>query len=528
MVAQEDNIQQTSREVNNGVGNLLGMYAKATQFDPRSSKKQEGAISSRTNSLRIKSDWMAHLPSYPTGLTTSSSQILNHHDNSALEPLDKQTLQEIHGVYHRDGSNDTAFNNPSVRRNTHTTPRRNYKSAKNLSDYAKQEDEIERTHVRTYRKYLKRTIQEIDQEYLDEDRYLPVKKPWRAQMSISEDDHLPRVYPSAKGKFTVMTITHHGFNQNNFHADDAKTEVIQAECHKLRLELINKSDPCSVFSHEIWNMVLDSFPMSHIVNLSLISKTWLASSRGYLGFKVAAMNGQLGEPKVKYKNWMSLTCSKAEFVCEYCFGYFAGTKVASHIPIMIQLNGDPLETWALCQNCRNRHYRLHPEEPRAPCSPLDLQTYNGNAVIHKTIAMRKYALKPADLDGIQYFKKTFGHVATVFLERDIQVQACQIHGGWIGLEAMKAKVKAYRLQLVKKKKIRYRQYMSMTKETAKSNHKPALEDKRPRSADTKQPTETMVSYKEGDSKVSDENNKDKPLKEEKVKEMKGKNNNVEY
>ncbi|KAG0011046.1 hypothetical protein BGZ81_002412 [Podila clonocystis] len=356
--------------------------------------------------------------------------------------------------------------NPSERRNTHTAPRRTYKNSKNRSNHAKQEDESEKARTRTYRKYPKRVM----------------------------------------------------------------TEVTQAECHKLRLEPINNSDPCSAFPHEIWHMVLDSFPMSRIVKLSLVSKTWLAGSREYLGFKVAAMNGQLGEPKVKYKTWMSLTCSNAEFVCEYCFGYSAGRKVTSHIPIKIQLNGDPLETWALCHNCRNRHYRLRPEEPRAPCNPLDLRTYIGNSVIFKTAAMQKYALKPADLDGIQHYKRTFGHAGTVFLERDIQVQACQIHGGWIGLEAVKANLKAYRLQLVKEKEKRYRQYMSMIKETAKSNRKVDLEGKKskwPRTADKKQPTETAVSYKD-DSKVSDDKNDDKPLKEEKVEEKRGENTIVEY
>ncbi|KAF9326461.1 hypothetical protein BG006_010124 [Podila minutissima] len=321
----------------------------------------------------------------------------------------------------RDADNgDSALKvyNPNEKRNAQTKSKRTYPKAKKLLDHAEKEDEKERTRPKSRRKYPKRTIQEVDN---DNGNY------GQPSMGVSID----RIKEESMSE-----------------EPQKKRSRVVATNHVLQLVPINKSDPCSVFPHELWDMVLDSLPMSYIVNMALVSKTWLAGNRGYHGFKMAALNGRLGK------------------------------KAPSHIPIVIQLNGDPLETWALCHDCRNRHYRLHPEDPRAPCNPLDPMTFIDNYTIPKTIAMRKYALKPADLNYLQSFTQTSGHVATVFYECEIQVQACQIHGGWVGLEAVKANMRAYQFQQVKKKEMRYHQYMSTTKKAEKNNGKAISEGKK--------------------------------------------------
>ncbi|KAF9205389.1 hypothetical protein BGZ59_000508 [Podila verticillata] len=208
---------------------------------------------------------------------------------------------------------------------------------------------------------------------------------------------------------------------------------------------INPSDPCSLFPTELWHTVLGHLPLSLIARTSSVSKAWLAGARSYRGWAIAARNGKMGTPKIKYKTFMALVCSRSYFVCDRCLDYSTGKGLRSRIPLPVPLNFDVTNTWMLCHNCRREYYREHPERLRPPCNPTDKTTYMAHRRITKSAAMWVYWLDGCDLAMLHFneYDNPFGargHPMRVYDELAVQKQAYSVHAGWVGLDAAKANV----------------------------------------------------------------------------------------
>ncbi|KAG0349137.1 hypothetical protein BG005_011127 [Podila minutissima] len=208
---------------------------------------------------------------------------------------------------------------------------------------------------------------------------------------------------------------------------------------------INPSDPCSLFPTELWHAVLDHLPLSQIARTSSVNNGWLTGARSYRGWAIAAAYGKMGVPKIKYKTFMALVCSRSYFVCDLCLSYSTGKELRSRIPLAVQVNGDAANTWMLCHDCRREYYRRRPKWLRPPCNSKDKTTYVANKKICKTDAMWDYWLDGSDLAGLQYnvYENPYsarGYPMCLFDERVIQKRAHNVHAGWVGLDGAKANV----------------------------------------------------------------------------------------
>ncbi|KAG0083468.1 hypothetical protein BGZ93_001785, partial [Podila epicladia] len=202
---------------------------------------------------------------------------------------------------------------------------------------------------------------------------------------------------------------------------------------------INPSDPCSLFPTELWSAVLDHLPLSQIARTSSVSNGWLTGARSYRGWAIAAVYGKMGTPKIKYKTFMALVCSRSYFVCDRCLSYSTGKDLRSRIPLAVEVNGDAANTWLLCHGCRREYYRKYPKRLRPPCSPKDKTTYAAYKRICKTDAMRDYWLDGSDLTGLQFdvYENPYsarGYPMCLYDERAVQKRALVVHAGWVGVD----------------------------------------------------------------------------------------------
>lgn len=222
----------------------------------------------------------------------------------------------------------------------------------------------------------------------------------------------------------------------------------------LTLVPINPSDPCSLFPTELWHTVLDHLPLSVIACTSSVSNAWLIGARTYRGWAIAATNGKMGVPKIKYKTFMALVCSKSFFVCDRCFGYSAGNMTHSDIPLPVHVDGDPADTWRLCMPCRRGYYLDHPEPLLSPCDPCDGGTYMPDERITKTRAMALFQLTQDDLARLRCTYHRNPHYRTAAPMRlydmaEVQKMALAVHAGWVSVIAaecsvLKKKRRAYK------------------------------------------------------------------------------------
>ncbi|KAG0090025.1 hypothetical protein BGZ92_003815 [Podila epicladia] len=208
---------------------------------------------------------------------------------------------------------------------------------------------------------------------------------------------------------------------------------------------MNPSDPCSLFPTELWHAVLDHLPLSTIACTSSVSNAWLTGARTYRGWAIAATNGKMGVPKIKYRTFMALVCSKSFFVCDQCFGYSAGKVADSDIPLPVNVDGNPADTWHLCMACRRKYYRDHPEALLSPCNPNDEANYMPDERITKTRAMALYQLNQFDLATLHCTVHRNPHYRTAAPMRlydmaDVQRMALAMHAGWVGVIAARSSV----------------------------------------------------------------------------------------
>ncbi|KAF9392179.1 hypothetical protein CPB97_003504 [Podila verticillata] len=222
--------------------------------------------------------------------------------------------------------------------------------------------------------------------------------------------------------------------------DKAKARDDDTNADDHALVPINPSDPCSLFPTELWHAVLVHMPLSLIARTSSVSIAWLTGARSYRGWAIAARNGKMGTPKIKYKTFMALVCSRSYFVCDRCLGYSTGKDLRSRIPHPVPINLDATNIWMLCHNCRQEYYQEHPELLRPPYNPTDRTTYAAHRSITKSAAMRVYWLDGCDLAMLHSdeYDNPFGargYPMRLYDELAVQKRAYSVHAGWVGLHA---------------------------------------------------------------------------------------------
>ncbi|KAF9348989.1 hypothetical protein BGX26_012655 [Mortierella sp. AD094] len=200
--------------------------------------------------------------------------------------------------------------------------------------------------------------------------------------------------------------------------------------------LVNRSDPCSLFPTEVWQHILGFLPLSQVAKISAVSKTWLDGSRSFPAWKVICdAHKALGKPKIKYRTYMALACSKSCWVCDKCHSISTGRGNASEIPLPVADEDDNDAIWNLCHSCRRDYYRRHPEPQRE-----DLNRDWRGSKITKTDACDMYHLSDNDLDGLYYDEcrnpyYRGAYPMKLFDREEVQDLALRVHAGWVGISA---------------------------------------------------------------------------------------------
>ncbi|KAF8934887.1 hypothetical protein BGZ58_005364 [Dissophora ornata] len=198
----------------------------------------------------------------------------------------------------------------------------------------------------------------------------------------------------------------------------------------------NRTDPCLMFPTEVWHQILSFLPLSQVARISMVSMAWLDGSRNYPVWKtICQTNKALGEPKIKYRSYMALVCSRSCWICDQCYSYSTGKGRASNIPLPVANADDGESIWLMCHACRLEYYNRLPET-------LEIKdTYRQQKErITKTDACCTYHLSDADLLGLLYQQRRNPHYRNAFPMRlyyrhDVLERALNVHGGWVGVDA---------------------------------------------------------------------------------------------
>ncbi|KAF9940718.1 hypothetical protein BGZ65_006283 [Modicella reniformis] len=203
-----------------------------------------------------------------------------------------------------------------------------------------------------------------------------------------------------------------------------------------RLSLpVNRTDPCAVLPTEVWHQILSLLPLSKVTGLSLVSKTWLDGTRAFPAWKIICETHKLGMPKLKYRSYMALVCSRSFWICDKCHSYTTGRGNVSEIPLKVANEDDDEFTWLLCHACRLNYYRRYPEEVRD-----DEEEEWQRKKITKTNAQSIYHLSDDQLSGLYYDERRnpyyrSGYPMRLYNRHAVQKRALRIHAGWVGIDA---------------------------------------------------------------------------------------------
>ncbi|KAF9539895.1 hypothetical protein EC957_004862 [Mortierella hygrophila] len=206
--------------------------------------------------------------------------------------------------------------------------------------------------------------------------------------------------------------------------------------------VINRSDPYSVLPTELWQEVISYLSLSQITKASSVSKSWLEGTQSLQVWRDICTNGSLGKPKKKYPTHMSLVCAQSYWVCERCLTVNNGK--GSNIPLPVEIAELGNEKRMLCRACRCSYYKKHPEKIKLR---KNVMNHYGEYIaerevrITKTDACSKFHLTTEDLSSLSYMPKQnprYRNAAPMklYLERKVQKLSLEIHGGWIGIQAV--------------------------------------------------------------------------------------------
>ncbi|KAF8945972.1 hypothetical protein BGZ47_001625 [Haplosporangium gracile] len=221
--------------------------------------------------------------------------------------------------------------------------------------------------------------------------------------------------------------------------------------------IINKSDPYSVLPTELWQEVMSYLSLSQIANASTVSKVWLEGTRSLQIWRNVCTKVGLGNPKKKYPTHMSMVCSQSYWICEQCLTMNNGK--GSDIPLPIEIAELANERQMLCRSCRYQYYKKHPEETKLR---KNVTNHCGeyisehNVRVTKTEARTLFCLRDEDLESLNCLVKRNPHYRNappmrLYLEQDVQERSLEIHGGWIGIQAVGQEVAKTRREAAKKR-----------------------------------------------------------------------------
>ncbi|KAG0227934.1 hypothetical protein B0O80DRAFT_532907 [Mortierella sp. GBAus27b] len=199
--------------------------------------------------------------------------------------------------------------------------------------------------------------------------------------------------------------------------------------------VFNPKDPCQVLPTELWHQILSLLPLCNVAPLPMVSKMWLYSTRSFPAWKAICERAKLGEPKLKYRSYMALACSRSHFICDKCYSHTTGRPRSSMIPLPVANKDDNETVWMLCRDCRLEYYGRYPEQ--LP------QIYR--ARITRTSALSMYHMMDCDLRGLFFQEAPNPHsdYATpmrLYRRDEIINRALTTHGGWVGVYSFPRKV----------------------------------------------------------------------------------------
>ena len=164
---------------------------------------------------------------------------------------------------------------------------------------------------------------------------------------------------------------------------------------------------------------------------------------------------------------MALVCANSFWVCETCLSISKGQTRLSHIPLPASLSGynynsnhnDSIDnkdrdydSWKLCHECRLKHH----ESIRLLSGPYGLLKLSNAKWLQRFIALEGYYLTEDDLPGLGD-RVFFGETdVECYLHAHVRAHAFEVHGGWVGTEAIRRGLALKREEQFEKRRARDR------------------------------------------------------------------------
>ncbi|KAI9490764.1 hypothetical protein BDB00DRAFT_790010 [Zychaea mexicana] len=206
-------------------------------------------------------------------------------------------------------------------------------------------------------------------------------------------------------------------------------------------------------SVEVWELIVQDLYPSQLATLAQVSRTFHDIVNYLPLWRSICAKAELGEPKKrgKCKTYFSLVLNNSERICEKCFCKCQKSGSKSALPVQLpNLDKDV----NLCRDCRRAHYRVHPEPEPETDTEQDLSEEGTGRRRHsqhrtritKGHAMSTYKLNDSDMDNIPHtatrnpYYRSAPPMRLYYRYRVIRY-AREIHGGELGIEAMRTKSK---------------------------------------------------------------------------------------
>ncbi|KAF9090053.1 hypothetical protein BGX29_011700 [Mortierella sp. GBA35] len=236
--------------------------------------------------------------------------------------------------------------------------------------------------------------------------------------------------------------------------------------------LNNPTDPCRVLPTEVWHQILSFLRPSGIARISVVSKAWLDGCRSHPVWRSACEKGGLGELNDLYKSCMALVCANSFWVCEACLSISKGHPRLSHIPLQARLpgyynfdtnnhsidgDGRDYDAWRLCHEYRLKYHG----SSCLSSNPYGLLPLSTTVLLVEFVALAQYYMTRDDLRSMAGSTLLEGGSSNAesYLHSHVRARALKIHGGWVGIEAIRRGIALKRDEQFEKRRVRDRAFL---------------------------------------------------------------------
>ncbi|KAI8148306.1 hypothetical protein BJV82DRAFT_591604 [Fennellomyces sp. T-0311] len=211
--------------------------------------------------------------------------------------------------------------------------------------------------------------------------------------------------------------------------------------------------PQPELSLELWDLILKDFYPSQLTVLAQVSRPFYDIVAWLPIWRRVCENGGLGEPLSRGRKgtYYKLARFESARICEQCYKKCKPSGSQAALPVHMPSEGGNIN---LCRTCRRAYYLAHPEPPiiiEQNTQP-DANGYIQRARITKGTGIDHFKLTEGDLNQLAYTpvrNPYYRHAAPMRLydRQQVHEYARRVHGGEVGIEAMRDRTRRHRARL---------------------------------------------------------------------------------